>query len=183
MEKNMKFLFLAGFIKSIKSIKHSFPNLSGALNYTIQGESGYGRQLADALSTLHRLPSTKLRNLLPDCIADVLSENFEWKHEEIQRELDNLVIEAHDLWSQQDPWSARQGDFDLNRHVHISVDTQIEGPADPEWRLDLLSKAALWKGATQIHSQILPKCCPQHQELLRGNSRFTWLASENVQDK
>ena len=45
---------------------------------------------------LHRLPSTKLRNLLPDSIADVLLENFEWKHEEIQRELDNLVVEAHD---------------------------------------------------------------------------------------
>ena len=28
--------------------------------------------------------------------ADVLLENFEWKYEEIQRELDNLVIEAHD---------------------------------------------------------------------------------------
>ena len=96
MEKNLEFLFLAGFMRSIKSIKRTFPNLSGALNYTIQGESGYGCQLADALSTMHRLPSTKLRNLLPDSIADVLLENFEWKHEEIQRELDNLVVEAHD---------------------------------------------------------------------------------------
>ena len=120
MEKNLEFLFLAGFMRSIKSIKHTFPNLSGALNYTIQGESGYGRQLADALSTLHRLPSTKLRNLLPDCIADVLSENFEWKHEEIQRELDNLVIEAHDAL------------YDLNRipdqqdkATLISTDTSI----------------------------------------------------------
>ena len=30
------------------------------------------------------------------CNPDVLLENFEWKHEEIQRELDNLVVEAHD---------------------------------------------------------------------------------------
>ena len=78
MEKNLEFLFLAGFMRSIKSIKRTFPNLSGALNYKIQGESGY------ALSTMHRLPSTKLRNLLPDSIADVLLENFERKHEEIQ---------------------------------------------------------------------------------------------------
>ena len=92
----MEFLFLAGFMRSIKSIKRTFPNLSAALNYTIQGESGYGCQLADALSTMLKLPSTKLRNLLPDSIADVLPENFEWKHEEIQRELDNLVVEAHD---------------------------------------------------------------------------------------
>ena len=92
----MEFLFLAGYMRSIKSIKRTFPNLNGALNYTIQGKSGYGRQLADALSTMHRLPSTKLRNLLPDSIADVLLENFEWKHEKIQRELDNLVVETHD---------------------------------------------------------------------------------------
>ena len=63
MEKKLEFLFLAGLMKSIKSIKHTFPNLSGALNYTIKGESGYERQLADALSTLQKLSSIKLRNL------------------------------------------------------------------------------------------------------------------------
>ncbi len=71
MKKNLEFLFFAGFMRSIKSIKHTFPNLSGALNYTIRGESGYGYQLANALKTMHRLPSTKLRNLLPDSIADL----------------------------------------------------------------------------------------------------------------
>ena len=97
MEKNLEFLFLAGFMRSIECIKRSFPNLSKALQYTIQGESGYGRQLADALLTLHTLPSTKLRSLLPDTIAHVLLENFVWNHDEIQRELDNLVIQAHDI--------------------------------------------------------------------------------------
>ena len=97
MEKNLEFLFLAGFMRSIECIKRSFPNLSKALQYTIQGESGYGRQLADALLTLHTLPSTKLRSLLPDTIAHVLLENFVWNHDEIQRELDNLVIQAHDV--------------------------------------------------------------------------------------
>ena len=47
-------------------------------------------------------------NLLPDSIVDAVLENFEWKHEEIQRELENLVVEAHDalydlrIFNQQD---------------------------------------------------------------------------------
>jgi hypothetical protein len=85
MEKNLEFLFLAGFMRSIECIKRAFPNLSKALQYTIQGESGYGRQLADALLTLHTLPSTKLRMLLPDTIAHVLLDDFVWNHDEIQR--------------------------------------------------------------------------------------------------
>jgi hypothetical protein len=96
MEKNLEFLFLAGFMKSIKSIRHTFPNLHKALQYTIEGESGYGCQLADALLALHALPNRKLRLLLPDSIAHALSESFEWHHDEIQRELDNLVVQEHD---------------------------------------------------------------------------------------
>ena len=38
--------------------------------------SGYGCQLADALSTMHRLSSKKLRNLLPGSIADVAAESY-----------------------------------------------------------------------------------------------------------
>lgn len=63
MEKNLEFFFLAGFMRSIKLIKNTFPNLNKALQYTVEGESGYGRQLADALSTLQHLPSQKLRAL------------------------------------------------------------------------------------------------------------------------
>ena len=66
------------------------------MQYTIEGESGIGRQLADALSTLHGFPSRKLRLLLPDTIEHALSDSFEWHHDEVQRELDNLVVEAHD---------------------------------------------------------------------------------------
>jgi hypothetical protein len=33
---------------------------------------------------------------LPDTIEHALSDSFEWHHDEIQRELDNLVVEAHD---------------------------------------------------------------------------------------
>ena len=96
MEKNLEFIFLAGFMRSVQSIKNAFPNFSKVLQYTIEGESGYGRQLADALLTLHRLPSTELRALLPDTIAGVMSEKFVWQHDEIQRELDKLVVRAHD---------------------------------------------------------------------------------------
>ena len=45
MEKNLEFLFLAGFMRSIKSIKRTLPNLSGALNYTIQGNQAMGVNL------------------------------------------------------------------------------------------------------------------------------------------
>ena len=96
MEKNLEFLFVAGFMTSVKSIKHTFPNLNKALQYTVEGESGFGRQLADALFTLQNLPNRKLRLLLPDSIEQVLNDDFEWHHDEIQRELDNLVVQEHD---------------------------------------------------------------------------------------
>ena len=95
MEKNLEFLFLAGFMRSIKSIQQAFPHFSRILEYTIEGDSGFGRQLADALSTLHRYPSQRLQELLPNTIADVLLETFVWQHDEIQRELDKLVVKAH----------------------------------------------------------------------------------------
>ena len=43
MEKNLEFLFLAGFIRSITPIKHTFPNFNRTLQFTIQGDSGLGR--------------------------------------------------------------------------------------------------------------------------------------------
>ena len=96
MEKNLEFLFVSGFMRSIKTIKNTFPNIKEALQYTTQGESGFGRQLTDALMMLHELPSRKLRLLLPDTIEHALSDDFEWHHDDIQRELDNLVVQEHD---------------------------------------------------------------------------------------
>jgi hypothetical protein len=84
-------------MRSIKSIQQAFPHFKRVIQYTIEGESGFGRQLADALSTLHRFPSQRLQELLPNTIADVLQETFVWQqHDEIQRELDKLVVKAHD---------------------------------------------------------------------------------------
>jgi hypothetical protein len=96
MEKNLEFLFLAGFMRSVKSIKQAFPHFKDILQYTLEGESGIGRQLADALSTLHTFPSTRLQELLPNTIADAVLDTFVWQHDEIQRELDKLVVRAHD---------------------------------------------------------------------------------------
>ena len=78
-------------MRSITSIKHTFPNLNRTLQYTIQGDSGLGRQLA-----VHKLPSVKLQELLPDTISAVLVDDFLWRHDEIQRELDKLVVKDHD---------------------------------------------------------------------------------------
>ena len=44
----------------------------------------------------YRLPSPKLQELLPDTISAVLVDDFLWRHDEIQRELDKLVVKDHD---------------------------------------------------------------------------------------
>ena len=90
MEKNLEFLFLAGFMRSIKSIQQAFPPFKRVIQYTIEEESGFGRQLADALHTLHRIPIQRLQELLPNTIADVLLETFVWQHDEIQWDSTNL---------------------------------------------------------------------------------------------
>ena len=43
------------------------------------------------MSILHKLPSAK-----PDTISAVLVDDFLWRHDEIQRELDKLVVKDHD---------------------------------------------------------------------------------------
>ena len=40
MESNLEFLFLAGFMKTVKSIRHAFPNFLGALESTLEADSG-----------------------------------------------------------------------------------------------------------------------------------------------
>ena len=44
----------------------------------------------------HLLSSVSTHDALPNTIADVLQEKFVWQHDEIQRELDKLVVKAHD---------------------------------------------------------------------------------------
>ena len=53
-------LFDAEFMKTVKSITAAFPNFLPALLSTLEAESGYGRQLADALEMLRDTHSQKL---------------------------------------------------------------------------------------------------------------------------
>ena len=42
MEANLEFLFLAGFMKTVKSITSAFPHFNPTLASTLEGESGMG---------------------------------------------------------------------------------------------------------------------------------------------
>ena len=65
MEANLEFLFLAGFMKTVKSITFAFPHFSPTLASTLEGESGYGLQLTEAFNnSLKRTHSQTLLNLL-----------------------------------------------------------------------------------------------------------------------
>ena len=68
---------------------------------------------------------------MPDTIEHALSDSFEWHHDEVQRELDNLVVEAHDalydlsrILDQQDKATV------LSTYVNFPADTEIEDPSN-----------------------------------------------------
>jgi len=96
MEANLEFLFLAGFMKTVKSITTAFPHFIPTLLSTLEAESGYGRQLEDALEMLRETHSQKLLDLLPESIKDVMNEDYSWPHDSIQRELDDILAKEHD---------------------------------------------------------------------------------------
>ena len=62
-----------------------------------------------------------LQELLPNTIADVLHETFVWQHDEIQRELDKLVVKAHDDL------------YDLNTEFLINKTKQTCSPQIPQY--------------------------------------------------
>jgi hypothetical protein len=95
MERNTDFLFLSGFMRSIKIIKRTFPNFAHVLQHTLDGDSGIGRELADCLTVLQEGASEKLWGLLPHTLEEAALDTYTWKHDEIQRELDNMVIVEH----------------------------------------------------------------------------------------
>ncbi len=69
--------FLAGFMKTVKSITTAFPNFLPALLSALKAyESGYGRQLADALEMLQNTHSQKLFDLLSANITVVMNEDY-----------------------------------------------------------------------------------------------------------
>ena len=104
MEFNLEFLFFSGFARSIKTIRDGFPHFMYVAQHTLEAESGYGRQLQDALDHLHSLAisvnAVKLRDLLPRSLDHALSTEYEWHHTAIQLELDKIVESRHnDLYN------------------------------------------------------------------------------------
>ena len=104
MEHNLEFLFFSGFARSIKTIRDGFPHFMYVAQHTMDGDSGYGRQLQDALDHLHSLAvsvdAVKLRDLLPRSLEHALSTDYEWRHAAIQLELDKIVESRHnDLYN------------------------------------------------------------------------------------
>ena len=120
---------------------------------------------------MHRLPSTKLRNLLPDSIADVLLENFQWKHEEIQRELDDLVVEAlYDLKripDQQDKTTLISTDTSIFQLIPRSKVLQI-----PNEHLIYLAKHLFGKAQRRYIHKFCPNVARSTRSYCGGHSRF-----------
>jgi hypothetical protein len=76
LEANLELLFLVVFMKTVKSITTDFPNFMPTLVSTLEAESGYGRQLADAHETLRKTHSQKLLDLLPKDVKVVMTEDY-----------------------------------------------------------------------------------------------------------
>ena len=123
MEGNLEFLFLSGFMRSVQSIKRVFPTFHEVLHHTLEGDSGLGRDLMDALEYLRGLPSQELVNLLPATLEAALDENYVWPHDGIQRALAQLLRESI-LRPDKDSRPTGQSDITINRHVDLSADTQ-----------------------------------------------------------
>ena len=113
----------------------------------IQKDSGLGRQLADALSIIYKLPIARLQELLPGTIAPVPAEDFVWRHDKIQRELDKLVVKDHDnLYDlKRIPDQQEKNNFALNGHVDISADTWNTNSKSSEQGLVYLAKQRFGK--------------------------------------
>ena len=104
MEFSLEFLFFSGYARSIKTIRDGFPHFMHVAQHSLEAESGYGRQLQDALDHLHSLAisvdAIKLRDLLPRSLEHALSIDYEWNHTAIQIELDKIVESRHnDLYN------------------------------------------------------------------------------------
>ena len=99
LEYSLEFLFFSGFARSIKTIREGFPHFMYVVEHTVEADSGYGRQLQDALDHLHSLAismgAEKLRDLLPRSLAHTMEANFEWQHTAIQLELDKIIETRH----------------------------------------------------------------------------------------
>ena len=107
-------------MKTVRSIRHAFPNFQATLECTLDADSGYGLELMDALEHLQQLSSQKLSALLPNTLRDVMKDDYVWPHDEIQRELDHILAKAHDALYDM----TRIGD-QQDKATMLSTDTSI----------------------------------------------------------
>jgi len=157
MESNLEFLFLAGFMKTVRSIRHAFPNFLGALECTLEAESGYGLQLMDALEHLQQLPCQKLSALLPNTLRDVMKEDYVWPHDAIQRELDYLIAGEHDAYYDMTRIGDQQDKATnaLHRHIDLPVDSKKRASSYSRRAPHLPCETTFRKGAARVCPQIL----------------------------
>ena len=80
MERNLDFLFLAGFMSTAGTIQKLFPQFAAILEHTLSGESGYGRQLTDALEfkTTITVHSTNCYHLLSVKRLERTTHGYTW---------------------------------------------------------------------------------------------------------
>ena len=102
---------------------------------------------------LNKLPSVKLQELLPDTISAVLVDDFLWRHDEIQRELDKLVVKDHDdlydlskIPDQQDKATLLSTDTSIFQLIPRSPILKVSNEA-----LVYLAKQLFGKVAAQLH--------------------------------
>ena len=117
---SLDFFFLAGFMRTLKTIQTAFPHFAPILQYTITGESGYGHELSDALTTLSHLGNRRLNELLPASLEETLSDGFTWAHDDVQRELDHILVEKPDAL-----YDLRRIPDQQDKVTMLSTDTSI----------------------------------------------------------
>ncbi len=137
MEKNLEFLFLVGFMRSIKSIQQAFPHFNRILQYTIEGSH------ASNVNLLTRCPlcplctdclvkgckSYCLKRLLMSarnlCVA--ARQNTTWTRQTCGESSRRLV------WLEPDFWSTRQSELALHRYLDIPASAANKNSKDSEW--------------------------------------------------
>ena len=136
------------------------------VEYTIEADSGYGRQLQDALDHLHSLAlsmgAEKLRDLLPRSLAHTLEADFEWQHTAIQLELDKIIETRHNasydltrVTHQQASQSGHACHRCLAFHDHSPTGSAFNVQQPPDLHGTAIVRKALCRNSAQICRQAM----------------------------
>lgn len=91
---NLDFLFLSGFAKSVRLLKH-WEMATEAIAFAADGEGAYGSSLVRALDNLRYTAEEnrddKLLAMLPQTLQDLKAGKFKWDHKKIQQRMDKMV--------------------------------------------------------------------------------------------